>query len=220
MLSGVRSEATQRLAAAKSMLRLIFAHEEANGHRGGDQASRSGKGLIFIQNYAVYEFVVVQSVRSLIISLNTKLLPLSRTRPQLLALALDSEFDSVINGSLKKTWDARSKLLLKSHSSEPVLIHETKFPKDGSHFRVEQLETIWKLFGIPDSPLPSPRLNAHIIEMVDTRNGIAHGTDAPDSVGGRFSVADLEKRINDTELLCTHLISKISEYIATASAFQ
>jgi hypothetical protein len=56
--------------------------------------------------------------------------------------------------------------------------------------------------------------------MVETRNRIAHGSDAPDTVGSRFTVADLEKRINDTEEVCTHIVTIASGHAAHANAFQ
>jgi hypothetical protein len=56
--------------------------------------------------------------------------------------------------------------------------------------------------------------------MVDSRNKIAHGEDAPYVVGGRFTVGELEKRINDTEVVCTHIITSVASYAAEANAFQ
>ena len=56
--------------------------------------------------------------------------------------------------------------------------------------------------------------------VVDNRNKIAHGEDAPYVVGGRFSVGELDKRINDTETVCTHIITSVTSYAAEANAFQ
>ena len=135
-------------------------------------------------------------------------------------MALDPEFMSVIDGSPKKTWEGRSTLLRKVGSNSTVAIKEGLFPKNGTQFRPAQLETIWNLFGLPGTIVPTPRLRGHIEEMVESRNRIAHGNDAPDAVGSRFTVADVEKRINDTEAVCTHIMTSVSGYAANTNAFQ
>jgi len=218
ILAGVTTEALKRIASARSLLRVVESHERGVGM--GDDASRSAKGMFFVQNYAVYEYVVVESVRALVGNVNSRGLPFASTRAELLAMALDPEFTSVIDGSLKKTWEGRSSLLRKVRSNTAVAIQEGLFPKDGTQFRPAQLETIWSLFGLPGPIVPIPRLRKHIEEMVENRNRIAHGSDAPDTVGGRFTVAELRKRIDDTEEVCTHIVTIASGYAANANAFQ
>lgn len=214
MLTGVTAEALRRIASARSLLRVAQALE------GKDDTSRSAKGLLFVHNYAIYEYVVVESVRALVGRLNSRRLPFAATRAGLLAMALDPEFMSIIKGAPAKTWANRAELLRKVRSTTAVAINEGLFPKDGTQFRPSQLETIWNVFGLPGSIVPDPRLRGHIVEMVDNRNRIAHGADAPYIVGGRFSVGELEKRINDTEAVCTHIISSVASYAAEANAFQ
>lgn len=218
MLAGVTAEALKRISSTRSLLRVVESHQRGVGM--GDAASRSAKGMIFVHNYAVYEYVVVESVRALVRNVNDRGLPLASTRAELLGMALDPEFTSVIGGSLKKTWAGRAGLLQKVRSTTVVAIAEGLFPKDGTQFRPAQLETIWSLFGLPGTIVPAPRLRGHIEEMVEARNKIAHGNEAPDIVGGRFTIADLEKRIDDTEAVCTHIMSNASSYAASLSAFQ
>lgn len=93
-------------------------------------------------------------------------------------------------------------------------------PKDGTHFRPSQLETIWNLFGIPGSIVPDPRLLGHIGELVEARNRIAHGSDAAESVGGRFTFPDMDKRIDDTEIVCTHIVATVTSYASSVTAFR
>lgn len=217
MLSGVSNEALKRIAAARAVLRLVGSLEQ--GPAQGDVATRSTKGMLFVHNYAVYEYVVIESVRALVGTVNSRGLVCASTRTELLAMGLDAEFASIIDGSLKKTWYGRSTLLRRVRCSDQVRIPENLFPKDGSHYRPSQLETIWEIFGIPGPIVPTPRLRGHIEEMVDARNRIAHGTDAPDAVGGRFTVGDLEKRVDDTEAICTHIVSSMTTYAASPTAF-
>jgi len=217
MLIRVTTEALTRIAASRSVLRGIDSYERGFGM--GDDASRTSKGMLFVQNYAVYEYEVVEAVRVLVENVNSRGLLIASTRTELLAMALDPEFASVIDGSPKKTWAGRSVLLAKVRSNAAVEIKEGLFPKDGPHFRSAQLETIWSLFGLPGTIVPTPRLRGHIDEMVENRNRIAHGSDAPDTIGARFTITDLEKRIDDTEAVCTHIIASVKRHTTCTIAF-
>jgi len=216
MLDGVRREALARLSASRASLRVIRTHEHDPRTA---EFTRSAKGLLFVQNYAVYEYVVVQSVRELIAAANARERTLAGTRPELLSMALRGEFESVVDGSGGKTWQGRMALLRKARSREVAAIDEGLFPKDGSHFRPAQLRTIWDLFGLPGEVVPQPRLLGMITEMVENRNAIAHGSEAPFSVGGRFTAAEMGKRIDGTEEICTHIIETFKRHARHPEAF-
>lgn len=217
MLAGVQSEALKRLSGAHALLRVIDAHERLLGR--GDEATRSGKGMLFVQGYAVYEYVVTEVVRSLVADVNARALQHLQVRTELLSMALDVEFAPMVNVS-KRSWEKRIVLLRRVRSADVVEIHENLFPTDGTHFRPGQLETIWSLFGIPHPIVPGPRLRGHITELVEARNRIAHGSDAPDVVGGRFTIAEMQQRLDDTEAVCTHIVGSVTAYVATATCYQ
>lgn len=219
MIANISAEALGRLATSRSLLRVADVHERSVGLGTGDAASRATKGMLFVNNYATYEYVVVEAVRTMVVDLNRRGLPINGLRSELMSMALDSEFSSIIGGSLKKTWSARTTLLRKLRSTDVVMIHENLFPKDGSNFRPPQLETIWSLFGMPLPIVTPAALFSHIVEMVDTRNSIAHGNEAPDRVGGRFSVRDMERRIDDTESVCTQILATIGHHITGPTAY-
>jgi len=216
MVAAIQAEALGRIGATRAFLRVVETHEQATR---GDPASRAGKGLVFVQNYAVYEYVVVRVVRAMIVEANNRALTHATTRAELLALALNPEFDAVIGGALKKTWENRCALLRRARSADVVRIQENLFPKDGSQFRVPQLETLWSLFGLPP-PVLGGRLIGRVGEMVENRNRIAHGEEAPEDVGRRYTIAEMRDRVDDTEALCSHLLTTVGAYLGAPTAFQ
>lgn len=218
MTAGVKAEALRRITATRDFIRAIESHGAAALH--ADPASRAARGLVFVQNYAVYEYVITQCVREMIAAANTLTIPLRDLRTELLALALNGEFDAISKGAIHKTWAHRCALMRSFHSANPAQIRDGLFPKDGSQFRKQQLDTIWDIFGITEPVLPHPRFQSFIDEMVENRNKVAHGSDAPEDVGRRYSIADILSRINDNETLCTYLTSVIVNHIDTASAFR
>jgi len=176
--------------------------------------------LVFIQNYATYEFTVTASVKALLSNLNALALTVQVVRPELQALVLDADFCSVIQGSSRRTWENRIDLLRRSRCGEVAAVHDGLFPKDGSQFRPPQLDLLWDMFGFSSPVLPHPRLRQTIIEMVENRNKIAHGNEPPENVGRRYTIADLERRIDDTEQICTHVATTFLQYLSEANAFR
>jgi hypothetical protein len=106
--------------------------------------------------------------------------------------------------------------LLDSITSEtPLAPDDSRFPGDGSHYRVGQVETIWKIFGIAGEPVPHPRLIGRIDELVSKRNAIAHGRETAHEVGRRFSPDEMATRIVDTDLIATHILDLMEQRLAT-----
>lgn len=222
MLAGISSEALARISTARALLRIVKEREApvAEGvPASGDDASRSLKGLLFIHMYGVYEYVVCECVRALIVSVNSRGLQCQAARTELLSMALHPGFSSIIDGGLQKTWASRTRLLKDARSSAPVEIHEGLFPKDGSHFRPDQLELVWEIFGMPRPVVPEPKHLGHITLLVEERNRIAHGKESPDSVGRRYDAAELEKRVGFTEAVCSHILACARRHTGDPKAF-
>lgn len=209
MWSDLQNEVADRILET----RLFF-----RGRRKGriaEHAHRTvAKGLVFVQLYAIYEYTVKSIVKEAINDLKVKPTPISALRLELLSLALHPEVSSVIDSNRNKQWDSRVALFNKVNSVVPFDIDDTVFPDDGSHFRAAQLRTVWKLFGITQPIVPGNRFLGRIEELVEHRNAIAHGRDTASNIGRRFSVPDIDDRIDDTSELCMYLIKAVCVHCA------
>lgn len=215
-LGDLRAELQIRYASSDALLRSVSVLESASGQR---DASRSLKGLIFVQNYACYEYCVVQVVRALIRDFNARVVPVQRARVGLVALALDSAFTAARTCSVDKTWAVRAELVQGYRTSLSGSVPDAIFPKDGSFFRKSQLDLIWETFGLPNSSLPEPRLAGYVRELVEHRNAIAHGSERPEDVGGRYTTAEMQDRVRQTEKICNHLVDSAEFCIGDAHSY-
>ena len=175
-------------------------------HRLGGEIARVARGLVFVQLYAAHENTVRAVVR---IGLDAIMVHRHSTQdlaPSLMALFLNPELQSVRNCSEGDLWKQRIKLFERVYRKAPAGVANTTFPKDDSHYRTEQLQTIFDIFGIKRSPLPRRRHQARLKEMVDNRNAIAHGRETPEAVGQRFTRADIIHRIKQIKGVCSLLI--------------
>lgn len=87
-------------------------------------------------------------------------------------------------------------------------------PKDGSHYRRSQLETIWSLFGITAPIVPDGRMYPLIGELVENRNAVAHGRRTPEDVGSGYSKDDCYIKVGLTQDLCTYLVATLQTHCA------
>lgn len=218
MFAALQLEVERRLLIVKQTLDTLTRLEADASHT--PEVLRSLKGLTFVQLYAVYEYCVVTLVQAVIREVNSKGIVVRELRDELLAFALNDDYKSLADCGWGKTWAARLHLINRAKSADPVLVPDNLFPSDGSHFRVDQLRTIWSLFGVTGPCIPENKFIGRIDEIVELRNGIAHGRMKPEDVGARFSVWDLEVRQADTAVLCQFLISTVHLHLIAPNAVQ
>jgi hypothetical protein len=208
MFGPLRTEVVDRIFQVRQ-----FASEACNLGSNPSSAVAS-KGLVFVQLYAVYEFVVTGIVTAALTEMQSHRLQIRDARLPLLGIVLEAELASVATVGPANKWPRRLELFERTHSTDPVAIPTKHFPGDGSHFRRPQLDTIWMLFGLTSPVVPHGRHFDLIEELVEHRNAIAHGREKPEKIGGRFSDLDISARIDWTRDLCLHLITEMETHCA------
>lgn len=173
------------------------------------------KGLVFVQIYAVYEYTINRTVSEAIESIKGHRPRMVDMLPSLLALFLDPEFRSLRDVSRGNEWDRRLRLLERAFSRKKAdLSSNTSLPTDGSHYRGSHLELIFRVFGIKRIPAPRRRHMQRISEVVDHRNAIAHGREAPEDVGRRYTHSEIRKAIHQMRGICLLWIRVFDRYCA------
>jgi len=168
------------------------------------------KGLTFVQLYATYEHVVRGSVQSMLSSISAETPEYRHLKAHVLSLALDARFEATSNCGPRRRWETRIALLEEATSANPAsAIPDTAFPSDGSHYRVRQLQTIWRVFGIAEPVVPESKHNGRIEELVENRNAIAHGRSTAEEVGRRYSDPDISDCIDDIDAICLHILTTV-----------
>jgi hypothetical protein len=197
------TEINARILVAKQFLGLVRTFE---GSKPPEAATC--KGLMFVQLYGIYEYSVNSAVQATLSSIRGDGLCPLELHQRALTLVLHSRFISASTAGPRRMWEQRSDLVASIDSTSPLQsLDDTVFPKDGSHYRVRQLQTIWAVFGLAVPVVPEPRLLGRIEELVENRNAIAHGRRTAEEVGGRYSTLEIEKTVDD--------VGQISSYVVT-----
>jgi hypothetical protein len=210
MFSQLATEVEARFDAADTFFGLTKGFKGDNG--------ATAKGLAFVQVYAVYEFTVCSVVRTAIESIKTHNHRLQDLIPSLMALALDSELNSLRDSGDRRIWENRLNLFDKAFSKARLDIPgNTGPPHDGSHFRYTQLVMIFRVFGIKRLPVRRRAHIGRINEVVGHRNLIAHGTETANDIGRRYTRAEISHIAAQMRSVCLLLIDVFENYCADSS---
>ena len=216
MFSTVYAELAERQLTSQRNVILIKSLEEAAQ---GPTASAC-KGLAFVQLYATYEYAVRAAVQATLIVLRAAGVEIRTLRRDLLALVLDSHWDSASSSGRPRVWESRMALIAHVDSREPTsILRDDLFPSDGSHYRINQLRTIWRIFCVNAPIVPEPRLRGRIEELVENRNAVSHGRRRPEEVGARYSWQDIAKRAEDTDTISHHIVSTLESHVNAGGCF-
>ena len=177
------------------------------------------RGLVFVQIYATYEYTVNTTLQVGIDAMMAHKKPFQDLRPSVLALFLESRFQSLKDSPAKNEWDCRLALLEQACSKDPALVGNGTMPVNGTHYRYEQLQLIFRVLGIRRRPAKKWQHLHRINEIVDHRNAIAHGRDTAENVGRQYTRRDIDHRLRQSKSLCLYLISTVEEYCTDPAKF-
>lgn len=166
----------------------------------------------------MYERCVSDCVFTAIYLANDMAIPVAGMKDGFRLMALLPQFQGYRDCAMERSWPRGAKVLSDSASNTPGVL-QAVFPADGSFMKPSQLELIWGLFELPGDPWPELRLKGRIHEIVDARNAVAHGKVAASERGAQLSDAEMAARIDDFELLCTHIISQFAGQLSVAAGF-
>ena len=208
MFNLAKSEVDSRFLIARQFLSLVSTIESSM-----PMEAASCKGMLFVQIYAVYEYAIRSSVQATLAAIKNDSLPAIRIRRELLTLILDPLWEAAASSGRRRMWEQRMELMNRIDSNDPLTtLNDTVFPSNGSHYRPSQLNTIWKVFGINKPIVPEMIHLGRIEELVENRNAISHGRKTAEEVGRRYSISELEKRIDDVFALSKYIISTMEDH--------
>jgi hypothetical protein len=87
-------------------------------------------------------------------------------------------------------------------------------PLDGRTIRLDHLETIWEVFGLPGNSIPSPLHALALRDLADARNKVAHGEERASTVAGGKSVTDTLRLYGKVEEVITHFWDAATDYLS------
>ena len=188
MFSDIDSETTRRLLESKVILDYAKDQESLRHN------AALYKGTFFVLLYGALEYTVTASVQRCISKLNERGVDVSAIKPTLYSLVFNDECNSLADSKDKK-WTKHL------------------FPTSTGNIKYQQMESIWKTFGISANVVNTNRVIGRLDTLADNRNKIAHGRELPSSVGRAFTISDLEDFYNLISSYCSYILIVFQGYL-------
>lgn len=204
-----------------SEVRKLFAHiQSLDSKATTEQDPVSGenatilRGLIFVHLYGAFEYAVTLSVQVLLQEITKVSVPYCEFEHLFHAIALDSDFKSVSDPGSKDKWHKRRLLLQRQASTEMCTLNDTVFHNQLQNIWYETLSDLFEHLCIVGAPVPENRMRGYIDEVVDYRNGIAHGRLSAREVGRGKTIEDIEKRLQAILEVVNHILNCFDDLLA------
>lgn len=210
--TGIGVTVSERVREARTLLGSCFAAELAS------DVKRSIRGHIYVTLFGMYERCVSDCVFTAIDFANGQSIRVADLKDGFRLLVLLPQFQGYRDCSVDRSWPKGVRILESAGSLDAATL-QAVFPADGSFMRPSQLEFIWEMFELGGDPWPHPRLRGRIVEIVDARNSIAHGSEAAAERGARLSNDEMKNRIDDFEGLCLHIVASFSSQLGAVAGF-
>lgn len=205
MFKAVRSEITERLAEVFQLIEHIRTLE-AEPPDPDPVEVKILRGLFYVHLYAAFELAVNKSVQCFLQGANALNVAPLHFHPRFFSVALESEFSSIRNVGEEKRWSARVQLIDKQAATDVRPINGDIFGLYLQNVWVERLEVLFRCLNIEEPIVPDPTFRLYIDEMVEKRNGVAHGRFSAQGVGSVRRSNELMQRYNAVGATCSHVI--------------
>lgn len=107
----------------------------------------------------------------------------------------------------------RHDLFSQINCSQVCHIEDNLFPAGSGNIKYQQIESIWKIFGISAPAVNEDKMKGRLSTLADNRNAIAHGRELASVIGGRYTISEIENIYNDISTYCSYITSAFEEYI-------
>lgn len=213
MFTEVSLNSTKRLFEAKRLMELC-----SDDKFDEEQATTDSvlKGVVYVLLYGALEFTITHCVSRTIEILNDKTLNLYQVLPSLWGLIYDSACKRIETAGTNKKWENRYKLF-KELTKDKVIeqIESTLFPSSNGNIKEQQLDRVWKTFGIK-APMFEPEhmsVKQTLLDLANGRMAVAHGRECASQIGSLKSSSDLEELYDSISRYCSYLIECFTQYI-------
>ena len=213
MFAPLRTEVAARLVEVRQLLDVVRQLESTPPIPDPPEA-RILRALFFVHLYAALEFTVSQGVQRLLQGVEKLKASSNHFEARFHSVVLDPNFNSLRNVGEEKRWSTRVKFFDQQLSSDVLPINPDIFYLYLQNVWVEKLETLFASLSIDQPVVPDPSYRLYVDELVDRRNGIAHGRFSAVGIGGAFRSAELNTRLSAISATCTHILDCFEQHHA------
>ncbi|TQM08419.1 MAE_28990/MAE_18760 family HEPN-like nuclease [Stenotrophomonas maltophilia] len=210
MFTAHRNDVTKRITEVRLLLDLVR-NMEAPPPAVDSLEVRVLRGLFFVHLYSALEFTINGAVERFLAGVGDLRVKAQHFEPVFLSVALDSTFSSLRMVSEEKRWPKRREVWSRAASEEICPVNSGIFGLYLQNVWVERIDALSNCLNIGEPMIPNAAYRAYVDELVDRRNGVAHGRFSAAGVGGGRRSPDLQIRFNAISETCLNILDVLED---------
>jgi hypothetical protein len=162
--------------------------------------------------YAALEYCVTKTVEDYISHMCATNVRPAHLEYVLGTIALDSKLTAARDAGTKNKWITRRAIFEDLAANEPCAIPDTVFGTFLHNIWPKTLEEIFLCLGVKEPYVSHPSEIGYLREIVEKRNGIAHGRTTAQEAAEGLTISDIQKRLDVVYSVCMHFLDTIEQY--------
>lgn len=219
MLTAVKAETTSRLSEVFHLIDVIK-RLEATPPLPDPNEVKVLRGLFWVHLYAALEYAVSNGVQRFLQSVESLNVRPAHFNSGFFSVALEPNFAALRNVGEDKRWIKRLELLNGQASSTPTKINPDIFGLYLQNVWVEKMEVLFLCLEINQPIVPDASYKTYIDELVNQRNGVAHGRMSALAVGSARRSSELLIRYSAISAVCVHFFDCLDQHHISRGVIQ
>lgn len=197
-------------------LRHFIAHLDSPGRRPrGAELTRTSRAWAYVAMASALESFVRDFVDELTFHINAANVPIADLKLGVVSLVEAGRFESAAATRRQDRWDRRAAILKGVLSPSVAALPAGARPLDGRTIKELHFDSLWAIYELPGSPLPSPLHAFALQDLSGGRNQVAHGDVDPVAFGRAKPYQDVVRRLGQVEDIAIHVASAGAAYIGS-----
>jgi hypothetical protein len=171
------------------------------------------RGLFYVHLYGALEYAMSLSVQVLLQEITKVAVPYSHFEHLMHVIALDADFQSMVDSGWESKFPKRRQLLEKQISGAACSLNDTVFDNQLQNLWFKTLSSVFEYLRIPADPVPERRMQGYVGEIVNYRNEVAHGRSSASVIGRIVSSPELEVRLKAVREIIDYVMINFEDYL-------
>lgn len=159
----------------------------------------AGRGFTIVFLYGALEYGLTRSVRQLSELIYDYAVRRSDISSPLMCLVHEPTVKAVNSAGKRTRIQTRLRLFDAIHSTEYAVVHDELIAPELQNVWTKSIQDTFSVFGISQAAVFYQSSSDYIDRIVNDRNAVAHGREAPDVVGARYTVHEIDMLIERLE---------------------
>lgn len=209
----IRNGVNTRVAEARELLTSARNLEGDNPRAITSRTFASSlKGMMYVSMYGALEYCVTQSVETYLNNLTATNVRPAHLEHVISVMALDSQLTAARDSGQNKKWPSRRAIFERLTEADPCAIPDNVFGTFLHNIWPKTLEELFRCFGIDKPATSHPSEVGYLIEVVDKRNGIAHGRTTAEEAAEGLTTDDMQRRLDAVYSVCSYFLDTLEQH--------